>query len=144
VDMEYAGYHRRAVSRYAAFASMVPMLLLAAAPVARANPPNPASEAQVRKKTTNKASDETREQPKSKRSKPAWADFSYRYDPRDLYEEFLRNNTWRRIWGPIGIGEFHIFPARQTGENFGPPLRIWGHGFGTSLWRDPITGHPLM
>ena len=78
------------------------------------------------------------------KSKPPWADFSYRYDPRDLYREFLRQNKWRRIWGPIGVGEFHIFPARETGPNLGPPLRIWGHGFGTSLWRDPVTGHPIM
>lgn len=79
-----------------------------------------------------------------KHKTPPWADFSYRYDPRDLYKEILDQNQWRRLWGPVGIGEFHIFPAQLAGPYRGPPLQIWGHGFGTSLWRDPVTGWPLM
>ena len=45
-------------------------------------------------------------------------------------------------FGPLVIGAYHIFPAQEPGPYVGPPTRIWGLGFGTSLWRDPVTGWP--
>lgn len=70
-------------------------------------------------------------------------DFSHAHDPRELHEDAEKAFRRKRLLGPVGIGEFHIFPARETGPYPGPPLRIWGNGFGTSLWRDPVTGWPL-
>jgi hypothetical protein len=46
--------------------------------------------------------------------------------------------------GPITVGAFHVFPAQEPGPYIGPLTRIWGLGFGTSLWRDPVTGWPEM
>lgn len=48
------------------------------------------------------------------------------------------------VVGPLVVGAFHIFPALEPGPYIGPPARIWGLGFGTSLWRDPVTGWPLQ
>ena len=71
-------------------------------------------------------------------------DFAFEHDPRELYQRAVDKIRWRRIVGPVGIGRFHIFPAQETGPNLGPAKRIWGDGFGTSLWRDPITGWPIQ
>ena len=71
-------------------------------------------------------------------------DLSFPHDPRELQEEAEKALRWKRILGPVGIGEFHVFPAREPGPYGSPPLRIWGTGFGTSLWRDPVTGWPLQ
>jgi hypothetical protein len=46
--------------------------------------------------------------------------------------------------GPFEVGAFHVFPAQEPGPYLGPPTRIWGLGFGTSLWRNPVVGWPEM
>lgn len=43
-------------------------------------------------------------------------------------------------YGPISIGAYHVSLAREPGPHRGPPTRIWGLGFGTSLWMNPVTG----
>jgi hypothetical protein len=68
-------------------------------------------------------------------------DFSYRYDPLELHA-YSRKATrrWTQIKGPIGLGDYHVPPALETGPYYGPPLHIYGRGFGASVWRDPVTG----
>ncbi|HEX9724134.1 MAG TPA: hypothetical protein VGC53_07605, partial [Vicinamibacteria bacterium] len=44
--------------------------------------------------------------------------------------------------GPFELGAFHVFPAQEPGPYLGPPPKIWGLGFGTSLWRNPVAGWP--
>ena len=51
---------------------------------------------------------------------------------------------WKRIWGPLGIAGYHIAPAAESGPYHGPPMRFWTNGWGTSLWRDTVTGWPLQ
>jgi hypothetical protein len=46
--------------------------------------------------------------------------------------------------GPFELGAFHVFPAQEPGPHLGPPTRIWGLGFGTSLWRNSVAGWPEM
>jgi hypothetical protein len=46
--------------------------------------------------------------------------------------------------GPFELGAFHVFPAQEPGPHLGPPTRIWGLGFGTSLWRSSVAGWPEM
>lgn len=70
-------------------------------------------------------------------------DLSFEHDPQELYENRFEQLKWKRIWGPIGIGSYYIYPAAVTGANNGPPQQIWGYGWGASQWRDPITGWAL-
>jgi len=71
-------------------------------------------------------------------------DFSFDYDPEELRESIHDRLRFKRIWGPIGVAGYHIFPSAQTGPWQGPPQRIWSNGFGTSLWRDAVTGWPTQ
>ena len=71
-------------------------------------------------------------------------DFSFDYDPEELRESIEDKIRFKRIWGPFGLAGYHVFPAAETGPWLGPPQRIWSNGFGTSLWRDPVTGWPLQ
>jgi hypothetical protein len=71
-------------------------------------------------------------------------DFSYMYDAEELHQYWRDLVRWKRIEGMFGVGSYHIFPARDSGPFRGPPLTIWGQGFGSSLWRDPVTGWPLQ
>ena len=71
-------------------------------------------------------------------------DFSFDYDPAELREAIVERVRWKRIWGPVGVAGYHLFPSQETGENAGPPREIWTNGWGTSLWRDPVTGWPLQ
>jgi hypothetical protein len=48
-----------------------------------------------------------------------------------------------RSW--LLAGGFHLYPAWEPGPYQGPPARIWQPGWwGTTLWRDPVTGWPLQ
>ncbi len=69
-------------------------------------------------------------------------DLSFDYDPDELREHWVDWVRTKRIWGPFGLAGYHIFPAAETGPWLGPPTRFWGNGFGTSLWRNPVTGWP--
>jgi hypothetical protein len=69
-------------------------------------------------------------------------DFSDQY--KLLSEDLEKWRRLRKLFGIFGLAEMHIYPGRESGRNLGPPLRIWGNGFGTSLWRDPVTGWPLQ
>ena len=71
-------------------------------------------------------------------------DFSFAYDPEELREHIMNKLQWKRIWGPIGIAGYHIAPAAESGPYRGPPMRFWSNGWGTSLWRDTVTGWPLQ
>ena len=67
----------------------------------------------------------------------------YTHDPRELHEIWRRSQEREHLGGPFWLGGYYIPPSQQPGPNLGPPLQIWGRGFGTSLWRDPVTGWPL-
>jgi hypothetical protein len=69
-------------------------------------------------------------------------DFSAGYEAfsRDRDEALRFKNLFKRF----GLAEFHVFPGWEVGPYLGPPARIWSNGFGTSLWRDPVTGWPLQ
>ncbi|MGH9318994.1 MAG: hypothetical protein ACRD21_28345 [Vicinamibacteria bacterium] len=69
-------------------------------------------------------------------------DFSVGYE--NLSEDLEKTLRWKKLFGIFGVSEAHIFPGRESGPYLGPPLRIWGNGFSTSLWRDPVTGWPLQ
>src|SRR5262245_19122945 len=69
-------------------------------------------------------------------------DFSDQY--KMLSDDLEKNLRWKKLFGTFGVAEVHIYPSRESGPYMGPPLRIWGNGFSTSLWRDPITGWPLQ
>jgi hypothetical protein len=86
------------------------------------------------------------DKPKEKKEteKKIKLDVSYDYDPQELHRHWRDLIRWKRIKGFVGIGSYHIFPARESGPYKSPPLTIWGQGFGTSLWRDPITGWPIQ
>ena len=71
-------------------------------------------------------------------------DFSFDYDPEELREHIMDKLQWKRIWGPFGIAGYHIAPAAESGPYRGPPTQFWSNGFGTSLWRDTVTGWPLQ
>lgn len=71
-------------------------------------------------------------------------DFSFDYDPEELRETIDERIRWKRIVGPLGVAGYHVFPAQRTGANLGPPREIWTNGWGTSMWRDPVTGWPLQ
>jgi hypothetical protein len=63
--------------------------------------------------------------------------------------ELLRFEAWekaaltRRIAGPVYLAGFHVPAVRDCGSFQGPLSRIFGVGFGASLWRDWVTGFPL-
>jgi hypothetical protein len=69
-------------------------------------------------------------------------DFSDQY--KMLSNDLEKSLRWKKLFGIFGIAQVHIYPGRESGPNLGPPLRIWGNGFGASLWRDPVTGWPLQ
>jgi hypothetical protein len=69
-------------------------------------------------------------------------DFSDQY--KMLSEDLEKTLRWKKLFGMFGVPEVHIYPGRESGPYMGPPLRIWGNGFATSMWRDPITGWPLQ
>jgi hypothetical protein len=69
-------------------------------------------------------------------------DFSEGY--RSWSEDQEKARRWKNLFRRFGIAQVHIFPSRMSGPNLGPPLSIWGNGWGTSLWRDPVTGWPLQ
>jgi hypothetical protein len=71
-------------------------------------------------------------------------DYSYEYDPRELHEYSQEIIRWKRIKGIVGVGGYVVPAGLQPGPNAGPIKQIWGQGFGTSLWRDPVTGWPIM
>lgn len=77
-----------------------------------------------------------------KESKKIEIDFSAGYDT--LSEDLEKSLRWRNLFKIFGVSEVHVFPSRESGPYPGPPLRIWGNGWGTSLWRDPVTGWPLQ
>jgi hypothetical protein len=61
-----------------------------------------------------------------------------------LSEDLEKTLRWKKLFGIFGVSEVHIYPARESGPYLGPPLHIWGNGFSTSLWRDPVTGWPIQ
>ena len=61
-----------------------------------------------------------------------------------LSEDLEKSLRWKHLFRIFGIAEVHIYPARESGPYLGPPLHIWGNGFSTSMWRDPVTGWPLQ
>lgn len=67
----------------------------------------------------------------------------YNYDPLELHEIWRQSEQRKHLAGPLWLGGYYIPPSQQPGPNVGPPLQIWGRGFGTSLWRDPVTGWPI-
>ena len=67
----------------------------------------------------------------------------YYYDPEELHQLWRQSEQRKHLGGPFWLGGYYIPPSQQPGPNVGPPLQIWGKGFGTSLWRDPVTGWPL-
>jgi hypothetical protein len=71
-------------------------------------------------------------------------DLGYQYDPQDLHEYWRKSQRWKRLFRRFGLGSYHIPPSHENGPYAAPPLRIWGTGFGASLWRDPVTGRPIM
>jgi len=60
---------------------------------------------------------------------------------RELHEIWQESERRKHLAGPFWLGGYYIPPSQQPGP--GPPLQIWGRGFGTSLWRDPVTGWPI-
>ena len=71
-------------------------------------------------------------------------DFSFEYDPRELYPRYVEPEGLKLI-GPVSIAPIHIFLSRAPAVMYNaPPMRIWSNGWATSLWRDPVTGRPLM
>jgi len=68
----------------------------------------------------------------------------YTYDPDELHEFWQEAERRKPLSGPFGLGGYYLPPNREPGPYYGPPLQIWGRGFGTSLWRNPITGWPIQ
>lgn len=50
----------------------------------------------------------------------------------------------KHLIGPLGLGGYNVPPSQDPGPYYGPPLQMWGRGFGTSLWRNPVTGWPIQ
>jgi len=69
-------------------------------------------------------------------------DFSDQYNM--LSEDLEKALRWKKLFGIFGISEVHIYPSRESGPYLGPPLHIWGNGFATSMWRDPVTGWAIQ
>ncbi len=68
----------------------------------------------------------------------------YTYDSEELHEIWREAAKRKQLLGPIGLGGYYIPSSQEPGPYYGPPLQIWGGGFGTSLWRNPITGWPIQ
>lgn len=68
----------------------------------------------------------------------------HKYDHWELQEYWQKSEHWKQLTGPFGLGGYYIPPSHQPGPYPGPPLQIWGRGFGASLWRDPVTGWPIQ
>lgn len=81
---------------------------------------------------------------KKEETKKLKFDLNYKYDPRELHEYSNELKRWKRIKGMFYLGTYHIPPSNLSGPMLGPPRYIWTNGFGTSLWRDPVTGWPIM
>jgi hypothetical protein len=47
-------------------------------------------------------------------------------------------------YGPFKLAAFHVFPTQVPGPSIGPPTKLWDSGFGTSLWRNAVTGWPEL
>lgn len=78
------------------------------------------------------------------KAEPIALDLSFDYDPEALREHLPPRLHFKKIWGPFGLAGYHLPPAAESGPYDAPPKRIWDNGFGTSLWRDPVTGWPLQ
>lgn len=61
-----------------------------------------------------------------------------------LSDDLEKSMRWKKLFGTFGLAEVHVYPSRESGPYLGPPLRIWGNGFGTSMWRDPVTGWAIQ
>lgn len=46
--------------------------------------------------------------------------------------------------GPFRLAAFHVFPTQRPGPYLGSPMKLWGSGFGTTLWRNAVTGWPEL
>ncbi|HEX9723953.1 MAG TPA: hypothetical protein VGC53_06685 [Vicinamibacteria bacterium] len=68
----------------------------------------------------------------------------YYHDPAELGKLWQEAERSKPLIGPLGLGGYYIPPSQEPGSYYGPPLQIWGRGFGTSLWRNPITGWPIQ
>ncbi len=68
----------------------------------------------------------------------------YTYDPEELHKIWQQAARRKQLFGPLGLGGYFIPSSQEPGPYYGPPLQIWGRGFGTSLWRNPITGWPIQ
>jgi hypothetical protein len=129
---------------YAAFVMGAGVLFLAAcvlAPAFSSPSPSPSPSSRSRQESATRTEDKT-SPPDVSTEKKIVVDFSDEYE--HLSEDLERNLRWKRLLGKFGIAEVHIYPARETGPYLGPPMRIWGNGWGTSMWRDPITGWPIQ
>lgn len=73
-----------------------------------------------------------KEQGKKKKLK---LDMEYKYDPFELQAYSQRFPQPKQLKGPLRVGDQYVPPAQDTGPYLGPPLRIYGNGFGTSLLR---------
>jgi hypothetical protein len=71
-------------------------------------------------------------------------DLDYKYDPFELHAYSRRFPRPKRLKGPLVLGEYSLPPAQDTGPYLGPPLKLYGTGFGASVWRDPVTGRPIL
>ena len=78
-----------------------------------------------------------KEQTKEKKKRIQF-DFSFEYDPLELRRWSRQTPRRVPIKGPVGIGSYYLPPALDNLP--GPPLHIWGTGWGASVWRDPVTG----
>ncbi len=90
---------------------------------------------------TSAQQDEQKEE--SKKSIKDYFDL-YTHDSRELHAIWQKVEQRKQLIGPVGFGGYYIPPSQQPGPYYGPPLQIWGRGFGTSLWRNPITGWPIQ
>lgn len=110
----------------------VALLALAVGAASLGAPPAAGAQEQDARETSDESSDRLK------------LDFLFDYDPEELRKSVGDEIRFKRIWGPVGLAGYHIFPAAESGPYLGPPQRIWSNGFGTSLWRDPVTGWPLQ
>ena len=56
------------------------------------------------------------------KSRP-WLDFSFDYEPEELYRNWQDYVKWRRILGPVGIGDRPSPPRRTDAQHpLGPQL----------------------
>jgi hypothetical protein len=86
---------------------------------------------------------ESRKSEKSEKSIRDYFDL-YTYDAEELHQYWQEAERRKQLIGPIGVGGYFIPAGLESGPYPGPPLQIWGRGFGTSLWRDPITGWAIQ